>query len=464
MKENLNSKRSKGFLLVVILWWAIAGSVFAQSMGVNYNGVIANIDVADLDRTQTTWMRVFINYFDYKNGVLNINTNEGLAKLEAAKAAGYKVILSLKFDFTGRNFPTGTAAIDADLGYVSTILGRLYDDADIIVAGNEPFIESIPDQRDSRLVNYYKRAAIAVLNYRSGQTRKVPIYIGAFNRLWLTTEQTQAVNDYLTFARDNTWIAGADLHIHHDDINQITTAFNFVNSRLRTDQRMLVTEFSLMKHWKNNLDVTIPAILNTQYGRPANWKVYEYLNFTLNTAPVSRNEWVAFLQNSTWFENRKHYLSNAWAKFTAFPKFNVATYGMYQTYGSAPFTINTDPWVLNPLFVNRTVVKNSSDENQFNYSFIDDFRAIQNAGITRTAEPEAESVVIHQERKLSVYPNPVSQYMEVGGAEGNFSIISKMGQEVIKFEGSGADLANLKPGIYFLRHQQSGSTKIFLKE
>jgi len=461
MKEK-QSRYRYALFLIVFLYAAVSGTV-GQNLGVNYNGFTGRIDIGDLDRTQTTWMRIFINYFDYKEGRLDINTNPGLAKLEAAKAAGYKVILSLKFDFTNRDFPTGAKAIDADLSYVKTILDRLYDDADIIIAGNEPFIESKPDQRDSRLVNYYKRAARAVLTYPG--KRKVPIYIGAFNRLWLTTEQTQAVTDYLTFARENEWIAGADLHIHHDDINHITTAMNFVDDRLRNDQKMLITEFSLMRHWKNNLGKTIPAVLTTQYGRPAHWKVYEYLNYTL-ASPVSRPEWVAFLQNSSWFENRRHYLANAWARFTAFSKFNVATYGMYQTH-AGPFTINTDPWILNPLYASQTVEKNpTTGLNQFHYAFIDDFRTIQTSGTARTTQAEAESpaIDIEEESKMEVYPNPANQYLNVEGVKGGFVIFSRFGQLVSKFEGDQVNLADLIPGVYLIRHEQSGKTKVFLKE
>jgi hypothetical protein len=459
MKKELTKYTSA--LLLIIFLHATASRAISQNLGVNFNGLIARIDTTDLARTQTTWMRVFINYFDYKEGRLNINTNSGLQKLEAAKAVGYKVILSLKFDFTNRDFPIGTKAIDDDLSYVRTILDRLYDDADIIVAGNEPFIESKPDQRDSRLVNYYKRAALAVLTYP--HKRKVPIYIGAFNRLWLANEQTQAVTDYLSFARESEWIAGADLHIHHDDINHITAAMSFVNDRLREDQKMLITEFSLMRHWKNNLGRTIPAILNTQYGRPANWKVFEYLNYAL-TAPVSRPEWIAFLQNSPWFENRKHYLANAWIRFNAFAKFNVATYAMYQTH-AGPFTINTDPWILNPLYANQTVVKNpTTGLNQFHYSFIDDFRAIQNSDIARLTAFETASSFIAKESELDIYPNPAKQSLYVQGEKGNFLIFSHCGVPVRMFEGSETDLVDLKPGIYLIRHEESGKSRFFVKE
>jgi hypothetical protein len=455
-------QRIKLFLVIVTsLGVYLASPVYAQNLGVNYNGAIINVDVPDLGRTETRWMRIFIDYFDYKEGRQNINTNPGLARVEAAKSAGYRIILSLKFNYTNRDFPTSSGAIDADLDYLPVILNRLYGDIDIIVAGNEPFIESKPEQKDNRLVEYYKRAAMAVKSYVDAQTRKVPIYIGAFNRLWLESEQTQAVKDYLAFARNTGWIAGADLHIHHDNINQITAAFTFVDNLLRGDQQMLITEFSLMRHWKNMLNQAIPAVLSSEYGREPGWKVYQYLDYTLNTSPVSLEEWLAFLQNSTWFESRKHYLSNAWNKFLEFPKFHVATYAMYQTYGNDPFTLDTDPWILNGLFVNRTVVPDSNNEFYFNYGFIDDFVAIQQSTVLAV---DSEAAMTVEEDKLTVYPNPAGQHLNIKGVKGTFVIFSTLGQPVGRFEGDHANIADLAAGVYVIRHASSGKTEMFVKD
>jgi hypothetical protein len=50
---------------------------------------------------------------------------------------------------------------------------------------------------------------------------------------------------------------------------------------------------------------------------------------------------------------------------------------MYQS-APATFTSTTDPWILNPILVNRTVVPNPSNgQTQINYTFFDDFVSLQ---------------------------------------------------------------------------------------
>jgi hypothetical protein len=65
---------------------------------------------------------------------------------------------------------------------------------------------------------------------------------------------------------------------------------------------------------------------------------------------------------------------------TAEPRFWIATYAIRQSYPlGQDFTPTTDPWVLNGLFANRSVVPDpATGWNQSNYSFIDDFISIQN--------------------------------------------------------------------------------------
>jgi|GEM_PF-3047925 len=72
----------------------------------------------------------------------------------------------------------------------------------------------------------------------------------------------------------------------------------------------------------------------------------------------------------------KNSVLHAYNKFTSYKKFSAATYGLYQ---NAPkvFTEHTDPWIINPLLVNVTVVKDSlTGEYQTNYSFFEEFNNI----------------------------------------------------------------------------------------
>jgi hypothetical protein len=178
----------------------------------------------------------------------------------------------------------------------------------------------------------------------------------------------------LRFASESPWIAGIDLHIHHVELSDIDGAFEFVEPKIRSDQQILVTEFSLKNLWKLHNSDPIPSILNSKYGHPADWKVYQYLNYSIHH-PVTRSEWVEFLQNCPWFEGQKDYLNVAWGKFSGYVKFNVATYGMYQNAPSI-FKADTDPWIINPLFANLTVARSPNGAIQTNYTFFDDFRAL----------------------------------------------------------------------------------------
>lgn len=370
----MDIKNQKRRLLAILALLCSITAADGAEIGVNFNGMLNRIDQTDLARTETTWIRGFVDYYQFRSGAKNVATDPGLAKLAQAHQAGYKTIINIKFNFTAKNFPTTSAQIDTELNYLDTLLAAIYPDSDIVVIGNEPFIESIPSQRGAPLLNFYTAAAERVKAYKDAQSRKIPLYIGAFNRLWETGRQSEATA-LLQYAEATTWLAGVDLHIHHSANSEIDAVFAFVNPRIRGNQQILVTEYSLMHHWKAHLNDPIPVQLVNQYGRPAQWKVWQYIDYAQNN-PVTRPEWVAFLQNSYWFENRKDYITNSYANFAANAKFNIGTYAMYQGYFPG-FDASSDPWILNPLFVNQTVVLNpSTGLNQINYSYFDAFKAL----------------------------------------------------------------------------------------
>lgn len=371
----MNIKNQNRRLLATLALLCSITAAHGAEIGVNFNGMLNRIDQTDLARTETTWIRGFVDYYHFRSGMKNVATDPGLQALAQAHQAGYKTIINLKFNFTSKNFPATSAQIDTELNYLDTLLAALYANTDILVIGNEPFIESIPSQRGAPLLNFYMAAAEKVQAFKDGRSRKIPLYIGAFNRLWESGRQNQAT-PLLAYAEATPWLAGVDLHIHHSANAEIDQVFAFVNPRIRANQKILVTEYSLMHHWKAHLNDPIPPQLVAQYGRPEQWKVWQYIDYAQNN-PVTRPEWVAFLKNSYWFENRKNYLTNSFAKFAAYPKFNVGAYAMYQGYFPG-FSANSDPWILNPLFVNQTVVLNpSTGLNQINYAYFDAFKALQ---------------------------------------------------------------------------------------
>ena len=143
--------------------------------------------------------------------------------------------------------PTTQEGYDEALSYLDTLLDELYPYADIIVSGNEPFIESLKEERNDILINFYKEITNRIHQYAVKQEREIPIYIGALNQIW--TKQFQEdyhENDYIQYAKDTSWIAGVDLHIHHNSMSEFDTAMEYVSAKLRDDQKIISTEFSFM--------------------------------------------------------------------------------------------------------------------------------------------------------------------------------------------------------------------------
>lgn len=349
-------------------------------LGVNYNGQLQTIQPADLQRSGTRWVRGFVDVFALQSAA-SLEDDSRLRAYATLRAGGYSTILSLKWDFSQRSFPApGSSEMNAQLQFLKRLLDRVWMHTDVIVVGNEPFIESRPGDRGGALVAFYAAVARAVRDYGERQSRALPIYVGAFNNLYLSSARTAGVQDLFTFARSEPWIAGVDLHIHHNAIDQLSSALGFAQGNIRADQRILVTEFSLMKHWRSKMGEPIPAAFAAAYGWSESMRNAEYIDAALRS-PVPRDEWVAFLSGSYWFENRKHYIRNAFERFRSSDRFFVATYAMRQSFPfDRTFTADTDPWILNGLFANRTVMPDPRNgSNQPNYAWLDDFTAIQAA-------------------------------------------------------------------------------------
>lgn len=353
----------------------------AQAVGVNFNGQFNHIDYDDLQRTKTTWVRGFIDFFEFYNDPAKLDSDERIKKYLTLKDNGYKTILNIKWQYRGKPFP----AVDSEemknqKAFLAKIYDKVWAKTDIIVVGNEPFIESRKEDQTANgpLVKFYRQMCIKTKNYRVGK-ENVPIYVGAFDNLYLESKRITAVEELHAFAKNHDYMAGVDVHIHHSGIKQINSVFDYVTDKIRADQKILVTEYSLMKHWRSKMSENIPSSFASQYGYGSGMKNHEYIDFALKN-PRPRPEWVDFLQQSYWFENRKYYIQNSYDRFKSYNKFHIATYAIRQSFPfNKDFTANTDPWVINPLYVNRTVVSNpTTGQNQFNYSFIDDFRAIQN--------------------------------------------------------------------------------------
>ncbi len=354
-----------------------------KGMGVNYNEQLQFVNFNDLERTQTEWVRGFMDFFQLYENAASLKTDKNVVNYLQLKLHGYLTILNIKWNFKLRSevFPAdGSAIMESYFAFLDQLLELVWQQTDMLVIGNEPFIETPANQKNEALVNFYKSLAARIEKFQARHAgHTVPLFVGAFNNLEDMNWRTEAVKSLMTFVKENPAMAGIDLHIHHATMDQMKEALRYAAANIRGDQKILITEFSLVKHWKSQLNGTIPGSFASKYGYLPTMKNYQYIDLALKQARQSA-EWFDFLQSSYWFESQKHYLQEAFSQMLAEPRFLLAMYAIRQSYPyNHDFTPETTPWVLNGLFANRTIVPDSlSGQNQFNYSFIHDFISIQN--------------------------------------------------------------------------------------
>lgn len=379
-------KGTVAIILLFIVWYTRA-----QEMGVNFNESLFHAeDVAKLSRTKTTWVRGFFDFFSYYENQNRLSdANDQLDDFLNLKSAGFKTILNIKWNFHNKSYPDTTSTeIAAYNEFLQRFLNRVWEKIDIIVVGNEPFIESMNDEeRNKRLAPFYQYMCTRVRDYRIGKNA-VPIYFGAFNRLYSNFRDTEGVLKMLQFAKEKPWIEGIDLHIHHKENNEFVSMYSYANDRIRDNQKILITEFSLVFWWADNTRNLIPSDFAAKYGYNTDMLVHQYIYLALNNRRP-KQEWDDFLRMCPWFESRKNYLMEVYELLSQYKSLNVATYS-YEINWNTNLDGNTVPWLLNNLIAAVTVEDDpQTGWKQFNYSFIDDFKKIQELSLSQTETPKS---------------------------------------------------------------------------
>ncbi len=353
----------------------------SKNLGVNFNEQLQFIDNDQLIALKTEWVRGFLDFFRYYEDPSLLNTDEQVSRYLSLQTYNFKTVLNIKFLFRDKDYPPqGSEELQNQMNMLQTILDKTWGKTDIIIVGNEPFIETDAADYGESMLNYYKEAAQLVKAYGDEHGSK-PIFIGAFDNTYQDRRQNLPIyNEFFDYAENTSWISGVDLHIHHSNPDEMNAALDYAANRIREDQKIIVSEFSLMKHFRSNLNAKIPATFAATYNFSENLRNYQYIDYALKNQ-VEKAQWEAFLSQSPWFENRKHYLSNSFYDiFSKHDKFFLANYAFRQSYPfNVDYTATTDPWILNGLYANRTVEEDpETGRYQFNYAWADDFIAIQN--------------------------------------------------------------------------------------
>lgn len=227
-------------------------SVKKQYLGANYNEFFEQIKGSELKQTDTKWIRGFLDFFELYNERTWLS-NRRLRSYLTFDKGNIKTVVNIKFNFKQQKFPVkGSEEWNSYFDFLDKLLKEIIDETDVIVVGNEPFLEAGAEDYD-RLNVFYQAACDHVHQYFLKNNINKPIFVGAFLNTYLPKFQVEGVRNLLGFAKETDYIAGIDVHIHHDLDSDITKALDFVNDKIRDDQKIVISEFSLVARWRKHL-------------------------------------------------------------------------------------------------------------------------------------------------------------------------------------------------------------------
>jgi hypothetical protein len=268
----------------------------------------------------------------------------------------------------------------AELERLDKVLPIVLDRIDILTIGNEPFIESRMADRGDRLNDFYETVAQHVIDFRAkhfGARCKTRLYMGALNRLHRLGGRTPAVERWMRFVRDTPAIEGVDIHPHLPFSGAGQRYLDYILPRMRSGQRFLATEFSLVHLWKEHLSDPVPGAFAETYPMHRGMPVWKVVRSAIDR-PFSQRKWDDFLVASPWFQANRNFLRDQVESFRRTGRLAVATYGVTQDAAMVrEFGPESTPWLFNSLFCPFTVRPGTDGLPGRNRAWTDAFRALQ---------------------------------------------------------------------------------------
>ncbi|MFE9331911.1 hypothetical protein [Streptomyces sp. NPDC006925] len=349
-------------------------------LGANFNEDPGEVSFARLRGVSASWVRGFLPMPQADRGP--VREQRAVAALLAAYEQHYGTVLSLKFPYRQRALPApGSRAMEAELVRVEKAARAVLGKIDILVIGNEPFLESRRADREGPALNtFYEHVAEHVVAYRRKhfpEGCRTCLYMGALNHLDNPAERTPATRRWLDFVHGAPEIEGVDIHPHVTSLDAAQHYLDYVVPRLRSDQKFLATEFSLVRHWRTHLRDRIPPRFARRYDVAPDTRVWQLLKTAVET-PFPQEKWDAFLSLSPWFHKNRHYLRDQVQRFRDTGKLAVATYGVAQADAMVrDIGPDKQPWLLNSVYATRTVRAREDGATGHTTAWFDDFTALQ---------------------------------------------------------------------------------------
>jgi len=362
-----------------LLCAATATTAHAQAaLGASYNDQFNEVDYRDLEKSGAKWVRMILPLPQLDRGV---GTNGVLNKVLELSEKGYSTVLSLKFGYVGTIPPqVGSDAYLKDVARLESVLALVTGKVDVLVIGNDPFLEVPEKSRDENFSAYYEAVARHVIAYRAkncAATCKTHLYMGALIRLEMPAERGKTAERWMSFVKATPEIDGVAIQTHIAEVEESKAYLKYILPRMRPEQKFVVTDFSLVRTWEQNMQGEIPKAFADKYGAARTAQNWQIVKASLET-PFSKAQWDEFLSQSPWLERRKHFVAEQMQVFRETGRLAVATITFNQ--GLAPadkLSPGAAAWQLNSVVSRRSVKRNPDGSNGFNYAWIDDFKAAQ---------------------------------------------------------------------------------------
>lgn len=351
-------------------------------LGANYNEKLIWIDHAELQHVGAQWIRGFIDMHQFDS--LHPDHDPNIKALLGAIDAGFKTILSLKWDYAERDFPNvDSSDFSAELQALDRLLPIVMGKVDMLVIGNEPFIEVKPDQAGERLNVFYEAMADAVIRFRHSHrdfASSTALYMGALNRLDLPVKRTPAVERMLRFIASKRELAGVDLHLHVPTLAGHKAMLDYALPRIRPDQTFIATEFSMIWHWKKHMNDAVSTHFCTQHGFPPGTKTHQVISSAIQR-PMPYAQWEEFLKHEPWYMEYQHFISDAMNLYRATGRLDVALYSFCpMRHRKRPLQAGDTPWMLNGVYAPSTVQLKPDGSRHENFPWAEEFRRVQRGG------------------------------------------------------------------------------------
>lgn len=352
------------------------------ALAANFNSDPGVMTTPELQNIAATWIRGF-----FEMPLADTGNPAGQPVIEALLASagqGYGTVLSLKFPYFTKPIPTpGTAAMALAQQRLATVLPAVMGKVDVLVIGNEPFVECLAADRTSEALNvFYEALAAQAIAYRGKNFPsgcKTALYMGALNRLEDPTWQTPVTDRWMQYVHNTAAIAGPDIHPHLFTPTGGSDYLNYILPRMRSDQKFLATEFSLVNFYARRLSDPVSATFATRYGLPAGTLAWQVIRDAL-TSPFPQAKWDDFLVTTPWFADHDTFLHDQMTAFRATGRLAVAGWGLGQdTAMSTNFGPGSTPWVLNSIYCLHTVQPVPGGLPGQTTVWADQFRALQHA-------------------------------------------------------------------------------------